>query len=179
MLLLASFRGVYAEDIVILYTNDIHCGYKDNLGLSSVAALKDFYKTVTPNVLLVDSGDAIQGDALCAVSRGEYMIDFMNDVGYDYATLGNHEFDFGLDRLAELAEKADFPYIDANIVYTGTGVNKLGFLKPYAVHDFGDKKVGFVGADTPESLSQTTPIFFQENSEYVYSFSEGQKGSIL
>ena len=82
-LLLASFCGVYAEDIVILYTNDVHCGYKDNLGYSSAAALKDFYKTVTPNVLLVDNGDAIQGDAICAVSQGEYIIDFMNDVGYD------------------------------------------------------------------------------------------------
>ncbi len=177
--LLASFAGVYAEDIVILYTNDVHCGYQDNLGYSAVAALKDFYKTVTPNILLVDSGDAIQGDALCAVSKGEYIIDFMNDIGYDFASLGNHEFDYGLDRIAELAEKADFPYIDANIVYTGTGVNKLGFLKPYAVHDFGDRKVGFVGADTPETLTQVTPAFFQENGEYVYSFGAGEKGSIL
>ena len=179
MLLLASFCGVYAEDIVILYTNDVHCGYKDNLGYSSAAALKDFYKTVTQNVLLVDNGDAIQGDAICAVSQGEYIIDFMNDVGYDYAILGNHEFDYGLDRLAELAEMADFPYIDANIVYTGTEVNKLGFLKPYAVHDFGTVKVGFVGADTPAALAESTPSFFQENGKFVYSFGKGENGSIL
>ena len=178
-LLLASFFSVYAEDIVILYTNDVHCGYDDNLGFSSLAALKDFYKTVTPNVLLVDSGDAVQGDVIGVVSHGEFIIDFMNEVGYDYATLGNHEFDYGLDRLAELAEMADFTYVDANIAYTGTEGNKLEFLKPYAVHDFGDVKVGFVGAVAPETITSTTPGFFKENGEFVYNFGTGEKGAVL
>ena len=179
ILLLVSFFAVYADDIVILYTNDVHCGYKDNLGYSTVAALKDFYKTVTPNVLLVDSGDAIQGDVIGAVSQGEYIIDFMNDAGYDYASLGNHEFDYGLDRLAELAEMADFQYVDCNITYTGTESNKLAFLKPYAVHDFDDVKVGIVGVDAPETLTTSTPAFFKENGNFVYSFGLGENGAIL
>ncbi len=179
MLLLASFCGVYAEDIVILYTNDVHCGYEDNLGYSAVAALKDFYKTVTPNVLLVDNGDAIQGDVIGAVSQGEFIIDFMNEAGYDYAILGNHEFDYGMDQIAALAEMADFPYIDANIVYTGTEGNKLDFVQPYAVHDFGDVKVGFVGVATPLSVATSTPTFFQENGEFVYGFGQGEDGAIL
>ena len=179
MLLLASFCGVYAEDIVILYTNDVHCAYQDNLGYSSVAALKDFYKTVTPNVLLVDVGDAIQGDVIGAVSQGEFVIDFMNDAGYDYAILGNHEFDYGMDRIAELAKMADYPYIDVNITYKGTEGNKLDFLQPYAVHDFGDVKVGFVGVATPLSIATSTPTFFQENGEFVYDFGQGEDGAII
>lgn len=88
LLLSICISGAYAESTVILYTNDVHCGYEDNLTYSAVAALKDFYKSVTPNVLLVDNGDAIQGDVIGAVSQGEYIIDFMNDAEYDYAILG-------------------------------------------------------------------------------------------
>ncbi len=179
ILLFVSFFAVYAEDIVILYTNDVHCGYDDNLGYSSVAAMKDHYKTLTPNVLLVDNGDAIQGDVIGTVSQGEFIIDFMNDVGYDYAILGNHEFDYGMDRLSELAELADFSYISSNIIYTGTEGNKLSFLKPYAVHDFGDVNVGFVGADAPETLSTSTLSFFKENGKFVYDFGFGENGGVL
>ena len=180
MFLLASFCGVYADDIVILYTNDVHCGYEDNLGYSSVAALKDFYESVTPgNVLLVDNGDAIQGDVIGAVSKGEYIIDFMNAAGYDVAILGNHEFDYGMDQIAALAEKANFPYVDANVVYTGTAGNKLDFVKPYYIVELDDAKIGFVGAATPLSIATSTPTFFQEDGEFVYGFGQGENGAIL
>lgn len=179
MLLLASFCGVYAEDVVVLFTNDVHCGYEDNLTYSSLAAMKEFYETVTPNVLLVDNGDSIQGDVIGAVSQGEYIIDFMNAAGYDYAILGNHEFDYGMDRIAELAAEADFDYIDCNIVYTGTQGNKLDFVKPYVVHDFGDIKVGFVGVATPLSIATSTPTFFQEDGKFVYDFGQGENGAII
>ena len=179
LFMLASFCGVYAEDIVVVFTNDVHCGYEDNLTYSSVAALKEYYETITPNVLLVDNGDAIQGDVIGAVSEGELVIDLMNAAGYDYATIGNHEFDYGMDRLAELAEEADFPYIACNINYTGTEGNKLDFVKPYIVHDFGKVKVGFVGAITPLSIATSTPAFFQEKGKFVYDFGQGEKGAIL
>ena len=179
MLLLASFCGVYAEDIVILYTNDVHCGYEDNLTYSAVAAMKEFYEQVTPNVLLVDNGDSIQGDVIGAVSEGELVIDLMNAAGYDYAILGNHEFDYGMDRFAEVAAKADFPYITLNISYTGKNENKLDFLLPYAVHDFGETKVGLVGVTTPLSIATSTPAFFQEDGEFVYDFGQGENGAIL
>ena len=179
VLMLASFCGVYAEDIVVLFTNDVHCGYEDNLTYSSVAALKEFYETITPNVLLVDNGDSIQGDVIGAVSEGELVIDLMNAVGYDYAIFGNHESDYGMDRLAELAEEADFPYVTCNINYTGQEGNKLAFAKPYVVHDFGKVKVGFVGATTPLSIATSTPTFFQENGKFVYDFGQGENGDIL
>ncbi len=179
VLMLASFCGVYAEDIVILYTNDVHCGYEDNLTYSSLAAIKEFFKTVTPNVLLVDNGDAIQGDVIGAVSEGGYIIDFMNAAGYDYAILGNHDFDYGMDRIAELAKQADYQYVDCNITYTGSESNKLDFVRPYVVHDFGDHKVGFVGVATPLSIATSTPTFFQENGEFVYDFGQGENGAII
>ena len=180
MLLLASFCGVYAEDIVILYTNDVHCAFDQNLGYSSVAALKEFYESVTPgNVLLVDNGDAIQGDVIGAMSKGDYIIDFMNAAGYDVAILGNHEFDYGMEQIAALAEKANFPYVDANVVYTGTEGNKLDFVKPYYIIELDDAKIGFVGVATPLSIATSTPTFFQENGEFVYGFGQGEDGAIL
>ena len=188
LLMLASFCGVYADgdDIVILFTNDIHCAYDKfeddddySLGYTSVAALKDFYENITPNVLLVDNGDAIQGGTIGAVSLGEFIIEFMNAAGYDYASLGNHEFDYGIDRLAELAENADFPYVDCNITYTGEKENKLDFLVPYAIHEFDDVKIAFVGASTPLSIATSTPTYFQEDGEFVYDFGMGANGAIL
>ena len=181
VLMLASFCGAYAEaeDIVILFTNDVHCGYEDNLTYSAVAELKDFYETLTPNVLLVDNGDAVQGDVIGAVSKGEYIIDFMNAAGYDYATIGNHEFDYGMEQLEKLIDMAEFKYVCANISYTGDKVNKLKAVKPYVIHEFEDVKVAFVGAATPLSIATSTPSFFQENGEYVYDFGYGMNGEIL
>ncbi|MBQ4513359.1 MAG: bifunctional metallophosphatase/5'-nucleotidase [Anaerolineaceae bacterium] len=181
VLMLASFCGVYAdaEDIVILFTNDVHCGYEDNLTYSAVAELKDFYETLTPNVLLVDNGDAIQGDVIGAVSKGEYIIDFMNAAGYDYATLGNHEFDYGMEQLEVLIDKADFQYVSANITYTGNKINRLKAVKPYVIHEFEDVKVAFVGASTPLSIATSTPSYFQEDGEYVYDFGYGMNGEIM
>ena len=114
-----------------------------------------------------------------AVSEGELVIDLMNAVGYDYAILGNHEFDYGMDQLAKAAEKADFEYTDCNITYNGTKENKLAFLKPYIVHDFGDVQVGFVGVATPLSIATSTPTFFQEDGEFVYDFAQGENGAII
>ena len=180
MFLLASFCGVYADDIVILYTNDVHCAVDQNLGYSSVAALKEFYESLTPgNVLLVDNGDNIQGDVIGAMSKGEYIIDFMNVAGYDVATLGNHEFDYGMDQIAALAEKANFPYVVSNVVYTGTEGNKLDFVKPYYIVELEEAKIGFVGVTTPLSIATSTPTFFQENGEFVYGFGQGENGEIF
>ncbi|MBR6089670.1 MAG: bifunctional metallophosphatase/5'-nucleotidase [Anaerolineaceae bacterium] len=180
VLMLASFCGVYADDIVIVFTNDVHCAYDQNLGYSSVAALKEFYETVTPgNVLLVDNGDYIQGDVIGAVSEGEYIIDFMNAAGYDVVTLGNHDFDYGLDRTAYLAEKANFPFVLSNVIYTGEQGNKLDFVLPYYIAELEEAKVGFVGATTPLAMATSTPTFFQENGEFVYSFGNGEGGAIL
>lgn len=178
ILILSTVCSAFAEDpIMIIYTNDVHCGYEDNLGYTAVAALKEFYETVTPYVTLVDNGDSIQGDVIGAVSKGEYVIDLMNIVGYDLAILGNHEFDYGMDRLAELAGMADFEYIDCNIDYSGSAENKLDFLSSYALVEYGDTVVAFIGVTTPNSISSSTPAYFQEDGEFVYDFNAGEKGA--
>ena len=85
------------DDIIILFTNDVHCGIEDDIGYAGLAAYKEATEEKTQYVTLVDCGDAIQGDYIGMVSDGEYIVDIMNEVGYDLAILGNHEFDYGMD----------------------------------------------------------------------------------
>ena len=85
-----------ADNIVVLYTNDVHCAVDDNLGYAGLAAYKAEMEAANEHVVLVDCGDAAQGGPIGTLSKGEYLIDIMNAVGYDYATFGNHEFDYGM-----------------------------------------------------------------------------------
>ena len=105
-----------AKDIVILYTNDAHCGIEDGMGYQGLSAAKRALLAAGNKVLLVDNGDAVQGDTIGTLSKGEYIIDIMNKLGYDVATPGNHEFDYGMDQFNKLVEKADFDYISCNFV---------------------------------------------------------------
>jgi len=82
-----------SDDIVILTTNDVHCGIEDNIGYAGLAAYKKEMEAANKYVTLIDIGDAIQGDTIGTLSKGEYIIDIMNQVGYDIAIPGNHEFD--------------------------------------------------------------------------------------
>lgn len=170
---------VEAEDIVVLYTNDVHCsvaqaekdGTATNMGYAGVAAYKAEMKAITANVALVDCGDAIQGDAIGTLSTGRYLIDIMNKTGYDYAVYGNHEFDYGMDRLKELTKDADFEYLSCNFTNL---LNGRTLLDSYAIQKFGDKKVAFVGISTPESITKSTPAYFQDkDGNYIYGFCSG------
>lgn len=82
----------------------MHCAFADNLGYAAVAALKKELST-DGYVLLADAGDAIQGAPIGTVSTGSYAIDLMNYVGYDVATPGNHEFDYGMERFSRNWQK--------------------------------------------------------------------------
>lgn len=93
------------KDIVILHTNDIHCGVNDNLGFATVAQIKKDMLQKTPYVALVDAGDAVQGAPIGKLSQGEAVVNIMNAVKYDFAIPGNHEFDYGMNRFLELAKK--------------------------------------------------------------------------
>ena len=81
------------EDVTILYTNDIHTYIDQDLNYAKLAA----YKKTFTNAILVDAGDHIQGTAYGSMDKGETIIKLMNAAGYDLATLGNHEFDYGMD----------------------------------------------------------------------------------
>ena len=97
-------------DIIILYTNDIHCGIEDDIGYAGLVEYKEALEEKTPHVTLVDCGDAIQGEFIGLVSEGSYIIDIMNEAGYDLAVLGNHEFDYGMEQLETLIGQSDAQY---------------------------------------------------------------------
>lgn len=163
-----------SDDIVILYTNDIHCGIDTNIGFDGLALYKREMQTKYDNVLLVDAGDAIQGAPIGTLSKGAYITKLMNAAGYDVAVLGNHDFDYGMAELSLRADELNCGYVSANMYSLET--NKLVF-DPYKIVESGGKKIAFVGATTPETLLKSTPVFFQnDKGEYIYSF--GEDGSL-
>lgn len=168
-----------SNDIVILHTDDAHCGVNDNLGYAGVAAYKAEMQKTHNYVALVDCGDAIQGESIGTLSAGAYLVDIMNEVGYDFATFGNHEFDYKLPQLAKLTKQAKYQYLACNFKYIGKGTSDLNY-KPYEIVTYGDKKVAFIGIVTPESFTKSTPAYFQDESgNYIYSFSEDETGTAL
>ena len=159
------------KNLVVLFTSDVHCGIDSGWGYAGVYAVKENLSKDN-YVLLVDDGDAIQGEPIGTMTKGEGIIDIMNAVGYDLAVPGNHEFDYGMDRFLELAEKADFPYLSCNF-------NKEGELvfAPYAIKEFDGVKIAFVGVSTPYTLRSSTPSYFMnENGEFIYGFFQDDTG---
>ncbi len=162
------------RDLVILFTSDVHCGIDQGWGYAGLYAAKENLAK-DYNVLLVDDGDAIQGEPIGTMTTGEAIIDIMNVMGYDVAIPGNHEFDYGVDRFLELTERANFPYISCNF-------NKEGELifKPWLIKEIGGMKIGFVGVTTPDTLRSSTPRYFQdENGNYIYGFLQDKTGEAL
>lgn len=170
-----TFFDESSGDIIVLYTNDVHGGFEGDIGYAGVKAYKDDMKKTHDYVTLVDAGDAIQGDVTAALSKGEYIIDMMNATEYDYAILGNHEFDYRMEQLNYLISKADATYLNCNIKYTGKNKDMLEETQPYAIDTYGDKKVAYIGVATPYSVISSSPMYFKENDEIVYSFSDGSK----
>lgn len=153
-------------DIVILHTNDVHGAIS---GYAKVAALKDAYEARGAYVLLMDAGDFIQGDPTVSVSEGATAVELMNLAGYDVATLGNHEFDYGYENLKTLAEAAEFPIVSLNVLYDArvsvagsiTSMEKAAF-DSYAIFTAPDgRKIGVFGLDTPETAIKANPAKIQ------------------
>ncbi len=156
-------------DIVILHTNDVHCGYEAYDKLAELAKTADF---------VVDAGDAIQGGPIGTLSKGEYITEIMNKIGYDAAIPGNHEFDYKVDQIKKIMfDLATFPYVCCNLIDLKTGEP---LLDAYTILEAKGKKVAFVGVATPETFYKSTPTYFQdENGNYIYSFCEGNDGKDL
>ena len=169
--------------VTILYTNDVHT-YIDNkspeLTYQGIAALKKSYEDAGQNVLLVDAGDHIQGTAYGSMDDGATIIKLMNEAGYDLATPGNHEFDYGMDRAKAVMKEADFPYISCNWMdlHVGLPVPVLSDIKMFTI---GGARIAFVGATTPESITKSTPAYFMDKkqSRYVYDILGGEDGQKL
>ncbi|MGN0777986.1 MAG: bifunctional metallophosphatase/5'-nucleotidase [Aristaeellaceae bacterium] len=162
------------RDLVILFTSDVHCGLESGFGYAGLAAVRDALAAKN-HVALVDNGDAIQGEPVGTMTKGEAVVELMNAVGYDVAIPGNHEFDYGMDNFLSLVEKANYPYISANFTYQGELV-----FQPYVIKEYDGVKVAFVGMTTPKTFTSSTPTYFQdENGNYVYGFSEDESGEKL
>lgn len=167
------------NDIVILHTNDVHCGIEDGLtyaGVSAYArAMEEQYGA--ENVTLVDAGDAVQGGPIGTLTRGEYLVDIMNQVGYDIFTPGNHEYDYQMPRMLELMDQLDATVVSSNFLDLSTGESVFA---PYTILSYGDVDVAYVGITTPESFTKSTPAYFQdEDGNYLYSFCEDESGQAL
>ncbi|MGM9568905.1 MAG: bifunctional metallophosphatase/5'-nucleotidase [Phascolarctobacterium sp.] len=171
------FAWAADKEIVILHTNDIHCGVNDNLGLSTVAKMKKDALKNTPYVALVDAGDAVQGAPVGKLSKGGAVVKMMNAVGYDFAIPGNHEFDYGMERFWQLDKQLKNGYYSAN--FTDLRTNKLA-LPAYKMLRFGDTKVALVGVTTPGTLVSSTPAYFQDGrGNFIYGFNEDETGAKL
>ena len=181
------FSGVSAEeakqDVVILYTNDVHTYIDNPLSYDVIAGIKAELEKIygQGNVLLADAGDHVQGTAYGSMDKGDTILALMNAAGYDIATLGNHEFDYGMEKALANVQAAAFPYVSCNFYHEENGVPGEPVLE--ASHIFetaGGLKVAFVGITTPETFTKSTPAYFQdENGSYIYGISGGEDGAAL
>lgn len=173
-------ESVLSDDIVILYTNDVHTYIDGALSYDVIAAIKSDLQTQYKNVLLADAGDHIQGTAYGSMDQGKTIIELMNAAGYDVATLGNHEFDYGMFGALAVADQAEFPYTSCNFYNESDGVRGENVLDDYVLFTCGDTTVAFIGITTPETFTKSTPAYFQdENGKYIYGISGGEDGSAL
>ena len=159
-------------DIYIIYTSDVHCGVDEGFGYAGLQQIRDSLEAQGYTTLLVDDGDFIQGDLIGSVTKGEKIIELMNEMKYDVVIPGNHEFDYGMDQFFHLMEELNCPVISCNF-------NKEGELvfDPYIIKEVNGKKIAFVGVTTPKTITASTPEYFQnENGEYIYGFMQDENG---
>ena len=151
------------KSIVILYENDVHCaidGYMRLAGFRDAIAASD-----TAWTAIVSCGDYLQGGNAGALSRGQYIVDVMKTVGYDAITLGNHEFDYGAERMQELLPQIGAPIVCANLFEYGSSVPRFA---SYTIREYGSRHVAFVGVTTPESMIGESYSFFDNEGHQLY-----------
>ncbi len=153
--------GAWAQDkqLVILHTNDTHSTImplNPNLSDKKVAGRGGYLRRMeflrqqreqTPDLLLFDSGDFSQGSPYYTLFKGDVEVGLMNRMHYDAVTIGNHEFDYGLDNMARLFRMAEFPVVCANYDFTGTSLEKL--VKPYVIIKRKGVRIGVFGLCPP------------------------------
>lgn len=146
-----------ATTFTILHTNDMHSrvteGKYAGMGLAKLKTLVDEYEAANPGVILMDAGDAVHGQTFATLEEGASVIEVMNAVGYDVMTAGNHDFNYGYERLLELDDMADFSILGANVL------NSMGksILTEYQVFTVNGITVGVFGLCTPETTYKTHP----------------------
>ena len=152
--------------VYVLYTSDVHCGVAQGFGYAGLEEIRAGLEEQGYETILVDDGDAIQGEPLGSLTKGEASIRLMSAMNYDAAIPGNHEFDYGTDRFLELTGIASHPYISCNILKNGKHL-----FPPYRIVEAGGRKIGFVGVTTPMTLSSSNPrIFMDDTGAFIYDF---------
>ena len=146
------------KQLVIMHLNDTHGrveeGKYDGMGYARVKTLVDEQRAENKNVLLLDAGDTIHGTVFAALSRGESVVDIMNTMEYTAMAPGNHDFNYGLDRLEELEDKMNFEILASNVEYKTDGNTAF---KPYIIKEIDGMKIGILGVSTPETAYKTNP----------------------
>lgn len=161
LLILSSFSFAFAQDaettkITIIHTNDTHArlvGTASELGFAKIATLIKEAKEANPNTLVLDAGDTLHGMPIVNISKGENAIKVLEAAGYDYMTLGNHDFNYGKERLLELKDMTSVEMLSANIL----DENGDYLFTPYVIKEVGGVKVGIFGLTTPETAYKTSP----------------------
>lgn len=143
--------------ISIVHTNDTHArveaGGYDGMGFERVATIVSQIEAANPNTLVLDAGDAFHGQTIATLNEGESIVKIFNEIGYDAMTPGNHDFNYGKERLLELDEMAEFPILAANVYYD----DYSEFLPGYTVKEIDGVKVGIFGISTPETVYKSHP----------------------
>lgn len=188
--------------VSIVFTNDVHCaidqqvdkdGNVTGIGYAGVAAYTNAQKGLygAGNVTLVDAGDAIQGGPVGTLTKGAALVQIMNAVGYDYAIPGNHEFDYGMDQFNALVKQAGTTYLSCNFTKLNADGSKASVFAPFAIETYKDAdvaaddadgvlKVAYVGISTPETLTKSSPAYFQDAAgNYIYGFCQDETGEAL
>lgn len=175
-----SYNLATSDELIIYYTNDVHTYIDGKLSYDTIADLKTQTAKTAAGVLLVDAGDHIQGTAYGSMDEGKKIIELMNAAGYDLATLGNHEFDYGMERTLGVIDQAEFPYVSCNFYHEKDGVKGDNVLDSYKIFELDGKKIALIGITTPESFTKSTPKYFQDEAgNYIYGIAGGTDGAEL
>jgi 2',3'-cyclic-nucleotide 2'-phosphodiesterase (5'-nucleotidase family)/LysM repeat protein len=152
----AAWAGQGETTVTIVHVNDVHSRVEQtdaNIGYAKLAAFVKRLKAENPNTLLLDAGDTLHGQTIANLERGGSIVRMMNAVGFDAMTTGNHDYNYGYERLLELAGEASFPVLAANVY----GPDGTRLFEPYAVLDASGVRVAVFGLATPETTYKTHP----------------------
>ncbi len=152
-----TFADEDGTEITIVHTNDTHSrideGKYDGMGFAKIATKVEELRAQNPNLLLLDAGDTFHGQTIATLVEGESIVTIMNAMQYDAMTAGNHDFNYGQERLLELAEMANFPVMGGNVKKDGEPL-----LDEYIIKEVDGVKVGIFGLSTPETTYKTHPL---------------------
>lgn len=155
--------GLAQKSIVILYENDVHCGID---GYTKIAGLRDAINSSdTAYAAAVCCGDFLQGNTTGAISKGQYIADILRNMSYHALTLGNHEFDYGVPRMQQLLNQVAAPVVCVNLYEAG---EQQPLYAPYVIHQYGNKRVAYIGACTPETMILEGYSFYDTNGVLLY-----------